>query len=379
MNILEQIQTFLTYSVLNISIGRFLIALAIFFAVYAFRSIFFKFCTGFIRKITARTKTTLDDQLLEIIEQPARFFLAVIGLWAMFEYMQLPEDAAVLTNHIVRTLFAISLFWAAFRGTAVISGILGKLAIRTETHIDDQLVHFVGKFLRIAVIMIGAMVIVREWGYDIAGLVAGLGLGGLAIALAAKETVSNIFGSITILLDRPFFVGDWIETPTVEGVVEEMQLRSTRIRTFANALVTVPNSIVANDAVTNWSRMKKRRISFKLGVTYSTKSAQMEKCINEIRTMLKNHPDVHPDTIFVYFTDFGDSALEIFLYFFTKTIRWQEFLDVRQNINLKLMQIIESNSLSVAFPSRSIYLESPDGRLQEQRNKVTGKDSINKP
>jgi MscS family membrane protein len=335
MNILEQIQTFLTYSVLNISFGRFLAALAIFLVIFTFRSIFLKVCTGFFRRVAARTKTTLDDQIINIIEQPARLFLAVIGLWAAFEYMQLPEDAAVLVNHFVRTLFAFALFWAAFKGTTVISGMFQKLALRTETRMDDQLVHFVGKFLRIAVIMVGAMVIVREWGYDIAGLVAGLGIGGLAVALAAKETVSNIFGSITILLDRPFSVGDWIETPTVEGIVEDIHLRSTRIRSFSNALITVPNSIVANDAITNWSRMKKRRISFKLGVTYSTKSAQMEKCINEIRTMLENHSDVHPDMIFVYFTDFGDSALEIFLYFFTKTIQWQEYLKVRQMVNLK--------------------------------------------
>ncbi len=379
MNIIEQIQSFLSYSVLNINFGRLLAALAIFLFVYTLRHVVLKICIGSFRKLASRTKTSFDDQLLEAIEPPARFFLAAFGLWAALEFMRIPEEANTLAVHVVRSLFVFSIFWAAFRATTVLSGILQELANRTQTSTDDQLVHFVGKFLRIAVVLIGTMVIVREWGYDITGLLAGLGLGGLAIALAARETVSNVFGSITILLDRPFATGDWIESPAVEGVVEDIHLRSTRVRTFANALVTVPNSVLANDAITNWSRMKKRRITYKLGVTYSTKSDQMETCVSDIKIMLESHKDIHSDMIFVYFTDFGNSALEIFLYFFTTTTQWQEYLNVRQDVNLRIMKIIESNGLSIAFPSRSIYLESTNKSSQEHWDKIAAQNNRSEP
>ncbi|MCP4726556.1 MAG: mechanosensitive ion channel family protein, partial [bacterium] len=183
---------------------------------------------------------------------------------------------------------------------------------------------------------------------------------GLAFALAAKDTVANLFGSVTILLDRPFVVGDWIETPSIEGTVEDIRLRSTQIRTFANAQVTVPNSTLANSAITNWSRMKKRRIKYKLGVTYSSNSGQIEECVKKIKGMLETHPDVHQEVIFVYFTDFGGSALELFLYFFTMTTVWKEYLEVRQDINLKIMKIVEELGMSIAFPSQSVYIENTE-------------------
>jgi len=358
MDFWEQIKIFLSHSFLDISLGRLLISLLIFLFIFIFRRLFLRIVFTYIRKITSKTKSDVDDRIVDIFEVPARFFMGVVALWAAIEYMRLPEDAAGFINHVIRSLFAISFFWAAYRATDMFSGFLNKFAAKTETNIDDQLIPFVGKFLRVAVIVFGSMVIVREWGYDIAGLVAGLGLGGLAIALAAKDTVANLFGSLTILLDRPFAVGDWIETPSVEGTVEDVHLRSTRIRTFANALVSVPNSVIANDPITNWSRMKKRRIKYRLGVTYGTTHVQMEKCVRELKEMLDNHPDIHQDTVFVYFNDFADSALEIFMYFFTKTTVWQEYLRVRQDVNLKIMRIVEENGMSIAFPSRSVYMEN---------------------
>ncbi len=133
------------------------------------------------------------------------------------------------------------------------------------------------------------------------------------------------FGGVVIITDKPFSIGDWIESSSVEGVVEDINFRSTKVRTFAQALVTVPNSVLANEAITNWTKMGRRQISFKLGVTYSTPKEKLDKCITEIREMLKNHSDIHPQTIFVNFDGFNDSSLDIFLYFFTKSTDWGEF------------------------------------------------------
>ncbi|MGI6226826.1 MAG: mechanosensitive ion channel family protein, partial [Peptococcales bacterium] len=146
--------------------------------------------------------------------------------------------------------------------------------------------------------------------------------------------------------------------PQVEGTVEEMGFRSTKVRTFAQALVTVPNSVISKNPITNWSKMGKRRINYRLGLTYNTTSDQLRECVKRLREMLKSHPEVHPETIFVYFERFGDNSLEIFLYFFTKTTNWQKFLEAQEDINLQIMDILKELDLSVALPTRSIHIEN---------------------
>ena len=203
----------------------------------------------------------------------------------------------------------------------------------------------------------GTITILSDWGYNIGALLTGLGLGGLAFALAAKDTLANLFGSIMIMIDRPFRMGDWILTPTVEGTVEDIGFRSTKIRTFAQALVSVPNSIVSNEPITNWTRMGKRRITFRLGVKYDTTPEQMRKLVKEIKEMLHLYDEIHPQTIYVYFENFGDSALEIFLYFFTKTTNWMKYLEIKEEVNLRIMKILDEVGVEVAFPSTSLYVE----------------------
>jgi MscS family membrane protein len=218
----------------------------------------------------------------------------------------------------------------------------------------------VEKFLKVVCIVIAVVMIVREWGYDVSGLLAGLGLGGLAFALAAKETLANLFGSIMIITDRPFAIGDWIRTSQVEGTVEEIGFRSTKVRTFANSLVAVPNAIIASTTVENWSRMFKRRIYYKLGVTYGTTVAQMKETVERIKDILRNHEAIHQDFWIVNFTDFNDSSMDIMIYCFTKTTVWAEFMKIQEDINLQIMKAIEEIGVEVAFPSRSIYMEEPN-------------------
>jgi len=362
MEILEQIRSLLSHSFFDVSLGRITAALVAFFLILLLRRVFTRVVLGIVGLWTRKTRTSIDDQVVEIISPPLRFIFIPLGLRVFGTILQLPEDADEFLNHIVRSLLAVAVIWAAYRATDVLSVMLERWTDRTETVLDDHLLPVVQKAVRTIVIVLGVVVLVQEWGYDVGGIIAGLGLGGLAFALAAKDTLANFFGCLVLLIDRPFAVGDWIQTDHVEGTVEEISFRSTRVRTFAQALVSVPNSTMAVDAVTNWSRMGKRRIKFNLGVTYGTSRHQMAECLSRIEGMLRNHPDIHPDTIFVQFTEFGDSALEIFLYFFTRTTVWAEFLKVRTDVNLKIMEILEGLGMSVAFPSRSLYIE---------RNKVT--------
>lgn len=162
-----------------------------------------------------------------------------------------------------------------------------------------------------------------------------------------------------------FSINDWIKTPSVEGVVEGITFRSTKIRTFAQALVTIPNSTLANEPITNWTKMGKRQITFSLGLTYSTPREKIQVCVERIDCMLRNHEALDQDFILVHFSEFNESSLDIFLYFFTKTTAWAEYLRIKEDINLKIMEILEQENVSIAnvsiaFPSRSLYLENAD-------------------
>lgn len=280
--------------------------------------------------------------------------MVVLGLYLILMVLPLNPAYTNFVLKVFRSCIVVLVAWALY---VMVESFVAE-SFKARFGVNNILVPFVYKAARFIIVVLALMIVAVEWGYDVNGLITGLGLGGLAIALAAKDALSNIFGGIIILLDKPFTIGDWISTPSVEGTVEDITFRSTKIRTFAQALVTVPNATLANEPITNWSRMGKRRITFHLGVTYSTPRYKLEKCIKDIRQMLEKHPEVHKETIFVYFEKFGESSLDIFLYFFTKTTKWQEYLTVREDINFKIMEILEREGVTVAFPSRSIYLEN---------------------
>jgi MscS family membrane protein len=314
-----------------------------------------------LHKLTARTKNTLDDAIINAIEPPVRLVIMLLGLYGMLFTLTLSDTITSFSSHFFRSMYALTLFWALYRVVNIFSDFLHEFDGKIASRFSADLALFLVKVAKFFLVIMGFIIIVQEWGYNFTGFLASLGLGGLAFALAAKDTAANLFGSLVIFSDKPFDVGDWIQTPAVEGTVENIGIRSTRVRTFAKALVAVPNATLANSPITNWSRMTMRRIKMTVGLTYDTSSTQMQNILNEIRTMLQNDPDINDTTILVNFTDFQDSALGIFCYFFTNTTNWQEYLMVRERINLSIMKIVEDNNASFAFPSQSVYVESlPD-------------------
>jgi len=174
--------------------------------------------------------------------------------------------------------------------------------------------------------------------------------------LAAKESLSNIFGSIVILLDRPFKVGDWIEMNGLEGTIEEIGLRTTRVRTFANSLITVPNAKWTTSAINNWSRMQKRRISTKIGVTYDTTPEQIEALVETIRGLIRSDEGLRDEFFLVNFDGFGPSSLDIFIYCFTKTTQWGEYLTVKERFFLNIAREVHKAGLQFAFPTQTVHL-----------------------
>jgi MscS family membrane protein len=193
------------------------------------------------------------------------------------------------------------------------------------------------------------------------GFIAGLGLGGLAFALAAKDALANIFGGVVIIMEKPFSIGDWVQTPDVEGTVEEITFRSTRFRTFTQALVTVPNSNLSNKPITNLSRMGKRQVKFTLSIDYAGPRVKIEEFIQEIRDLLKNNQAIHPQTILVYLESINVNSLDILFYFFTNTTNWEEYLAVKEAIYYQIMDILAGKNLALASPGRIIYSENISG------------------
>jgi len=328
------------------------IAIVLFFLLI--KNIFTRFIFGLIMRLTHKTPTDLDREILEAFEGPLKGLIVLPGFYLALFYLPLPPALTDTVSGLFRSGIIAMVTWGFYN----LVGGKAYNELGQKLRLDQSLLIFGSKVLRFIIIALALSIIAQEWDYDVSGFIAGLGLGGLAVALAAQDAVANVFGGIIIVLDKPFDVGDWILTPSVEGTVEEMSFRSIKVRTFANALVTVPNKVIVNEAVTNWTRMEKRRIFFRLGVTYTTPREKLQNCVNKIRDLLENHPEVHPDLIMVRFEQFADSSLDIFIYFFTKTKVWADFLAIKEEINFKIMEILEEEGVSVAFPSRSIYFEN---------------------
>ncbi len=332
-----------------------------------------------VLRLAEKTKTSLDKAILLAFENPLKQLILVIGFYIAILSLPLGPAVDAVMGRIFRSLLIV------FIGAGFYNLVGGDAYHKAseKLSIEQTVAGFATKALRFIIVAMAAVIIAQEWNYDVNGFIAGLGLGGLAVALAAKDAVANIFGGVIILLDKPFEVGHWISSPSIEGTVEEMGFRSTRVRNFANALVTVPNASLANEPITNWTRMQKRRISFHLGVTYDTPRQKLQLCIDRIRTMLEKHPEVHPETIFARFDEFNDSSLDIFIYFFTKTTVWGDHLAVREDINFKILAILEEEGVSVAFPSQSVYFENrlavaEDPRKHEvngENNRVNGENN----
>lgn len=354
----------LSYEVLK-NLG---ISIGIFFLFLLFRKLFTKYVFRLMLKLGQKTPTELFTSMTVAFEQPIRWLFIIIGIYVAADYFPFMEQSSPLFLKIIRASIIMLISWGLYNLSSGSSLLFMKINDRFNMEIDQILIPFFSKAIRFIIVAISLSIIAQVFEYDVNGFIAGLGLGGLAFALAAKDAIGNLFGGIIIITEKPFTIGDWIKTPSVEGTVEDISFRSTRVRTFAQAVVTVPNAILANESITNWSKMGKRQITFKLGVTYDTPRMKLQRTILRIEEMLRANDDIHPDTIFVKFDEYNDSSLDIFLYFFTKSTVWEEYLTVKEEINFAIMEILEEEGVSVAFPSRTLYVETQGesvGRVAE--------------
>jgi MscS family membrane protein len=343
---------------MGIDIGSVIVALIIFAAFLMLRGIFSKYILAKLHNFAGRTDTSLDDREIEALAPPIKFIPVVLGIFFAGQYLELDIIFGEFFGRIIRTLIAFTIFWALYRSL----GPMSKISKRLENLLTPMMVSWMFKALKVAVIFLGGAVILEVWGIQVGPLLAGLGLFGAAIALGAQDLFKNLIGGLTIIAEKRFQPGEWIRVEgIVEGTVEDIGFRSTKVRRFDKAPVHVPNSQLSDAAIINFSRMTHRRIYWKVGVVYSTTIDQLRIIRDGITEFITSSDDFEsPENVstFVHVDTFSDSSIDIMVYCFTKTTNWGEWLEIKEKLAFSIKEIVEDKAgTSFAFPSTSIYLE----------------------
>ncbi|MGE4125433.1 MAG: mechanosensitive ion channel family protein [Pusillimonas sp.] len=309
---------------------------------------------------TQQTASYWDNALISAIRKPATILAWIIGLSFAAEILQVEAEITLLDIitpiRIIGVIGCITWFVIRFIGN-VQNGIIAKRQANNQP-VDITTVDAIGKLLRISVLITAVLVGMQSLGFSISGLLAFGGIGGLAVSFAAKDLLANFFGGLMIYMDRPFAVGDWVRSNdrNIEGTVEEIGWRLTRIRTFDKRPLYVPNAIFTSISVENPSRMTNRRISETVGVRYDDNAA-VAKIVEDIKTMLRGHPEIDTDqTLIVNLNQYGPSSLDIMIYTFTKTTQWVLFHEIKQDVLLKIGDIIASHGAEIAFPTQTLHV-----------------------
>tara|TARA_Y100000815_G_scaffold34470_1_gene28653 strand:+ start:1159 stop:2367 length:1209 start_codon:yes stop_codon:yes gene_type:complete len=310
----------------------------------------------------SQTKNLFDDALLHAARKPVVAFVWLQGVYWAAEVAHKYSEAEIFkaNESVLQIGFIFVLVWAILRLIKEAEGILVS-PLKMKQPMDYTTVNAVSKLSRAVVLITAVLIAMQSMGYSISGVLAFGGVGGIAVGFAAKDLLANFFGGFIIHLDRPFKVGDWVRSPdrNIEGTVEHIGWRLTTIRTFDKRPLYVPNAAFTTIAVENPSRMSNRRIYETIGIRYAD-VAQMATIVDDIRAMLQQHEDIESDeTLIVNFLAFNASSLDIMVYCFTKTTQWIPFHEVKQDVLLKISDIIEGYGAEVAFPTRTLHL--PEG------------------
>ncbi|XKY36347.1 mechanosensitive ion channel family protein [Enterovibrio sp. 27052020O] len=330
--------------------------IAILLAMAAFAWLVWHVVFGRLVAIAQKTKTEWDTILLQTVSTPIS---VLIWLW----------PSSYVLDSLLEATAKVSESWLVVSRRVLVFGvilwILLRLVNRIEAYLmksdtrDQTTVSAMGHILRLLLAVVGVLTALQAFGISLTGLLTFGGVGGLIVGLAAKDLLSNFFGGLMIYFDRPFSVGDWISSPdrNIEGTVERIGMRMTMIRSFESRPLYVPNSVFSSIVVLNPSRMQHRRIKETIGLRYKD-ADKMAAIVADVKTMLENHPDIEQrSTLMVNFDAFANSSLNFFIYTFTKTINWSRYHEVKQDVMLKIVEIVHAHGADFAFPSRTISFD----------------------
>jgi MscS family membrane protein len=313
----------------------------------------FKWFVQFMSKLVFK-KSVFAQEVMYGLGAPIGILTAALALSTSASYIGLSGSPLIVWSSTINLLYTVSLFWAIYCLIKPLEHSLEKITAKTRSELDDQLVPLLSKTARVLIVLLAALSIIQSLGVNVFSILAGIGVGGLAIALAAKDTAANFFGSLMILFDQPFSKGDWIKINNVEGTVEDIGFRSTKIRTFYDSLAVVPNATVAESDIDNMGRRKNRRCLQSLHIYNNTPNEKIEAFVQRATEYIQNHPKTKDDSFYINFNEFGESYLKILLYIFLTVSDYGDELKTRQEVLLGLKKILEDLDIPLAVPSQRL-------------------------
>lgn len=348
---------------IGLEIGQWIgMLLILLLSIFVYKLLAWFIRLGLLKGLRKLNKSYEANAFLKRVVSPLSGFLVLGFAKTLVPSLLLPIDFnrfLMLGLSIWYSLLATLIF---YRLIGFLADYFGTRAQRTEGKLDDQLVPLVSKFLKVLVILIGVAYILHGIGVDVTSYLVGISIGGLAVALAAQDTLKNLFGSAMIFLDRPFQIGDWINYNGMDGTVEEVGFRSTRVRTFYNSVITVPNGKLADSHVDNYGMRVYRRYSTHITITYDTPPERIEVFIEGLREIVRNHPHTRKDYYEVHMNDLGASSLQILFYIFFKTPDWGAELAARHEVLMAIIKLADRLGIRFAFPTQTLHVEDLPGQ-----------------
>lgn len=293
---------------------------------------------------------------------PLKVFFIILGFYLAVVFLREPLNITEEVMNVAYKAFIIISTIAFAKGLAASftpkSSLYKKMKEKTSKEVEDSMFDFILKMIRVLIYIVAGFIVITALGINLNGLVAGLGIGGVIVTLAAQDTAKNLFGGLVIFLDKPFVVGDWIQMDTFEGTVEDITFRSTRVRTFENSLVNIPNSSIANASIINWSKMEKRRYKTNLCIELNTPLEKLEKFKTRVQDMLQARDGIYDDSIIVKFDNITDNGINVLICSYTDSVDYTSYLAERENINYKIMKILKEENIELAYDTKTVYMKN---------------------
>ncbi len=360
--------------VFGINATDIIVSLVIFLLFYLLRRLIARFILNRLSRIVSKTSNQIDDAVIEVLDGPLKFLPVVLGFFIASSYLDVSDNNQDFLDLLNRSLITIFIFWLLHQLIIPFSFVIKNF----ESKISKPLVDWTLKGLKILVIVLGAVAILELWGIRVGPVIAGLGLFGVAVALGAQDLFKNLISGIMILMEKRFTVGDVIlVSGEVEGVVEQIGFRSTLVRRFDSTPVMVPNYKFAEQSVTNYTRRHHRRIRWLIGLEYRTSIDQLKNIRDEINNLIEKDDNFAKNqnaSFYVRIDSFSESSIDMLVQTFTVTNDWAEFLKIKENLAVKIIEIVENNEAGFAFPSQSLYVE----KLSDEKTEIFNPQSAKK-
>lgn len=310
-----------------------------------------------LRRLAAKTETTLDDKLFSATEPPVATFIMLVGIFAALSVLKLSPQSDRYISYASTVSFSLVIFWVLWRSMGALMDHAREVAAGRNMGVA-AFMPWIKKTVMVVFGIVGVLMVIQSLGYgeNVKTVLAGLGIGSLAFALAAQDTIANLFGSIVIAIDQPFKIGEAVKIGANEGTVEDIGLRSTKLRTVGKNLVIIPNKLTAAEPVINNSRFIRRRVEQVIGLTYATKPAEMEAIVEEFRGLITSEAEVDASSVMVFFRDLSPSSLDIWVVYETLDADFQKSMHLKQRLNLAIMRAVEARGLAFAYPTQTIEL-----------------------